>query len=872
MEVINVGMRKSIKTMCAVAQTAQFISLMPKPQDFVLRVIDDVVYLSSQVKVLSDEMNRLLDAYADVPVNYLMTQMNSITGSLTSIVNKVSDFSATMVDQTIGLAENTSQMVTDLTGAAIDTAGALTGAVVNLGSAVAQTPAYLLSQSDIAGTVNDGAEVIMEYVDGKFQNVKNDAVSEMEQVTRTLDDARTKSLDKINETTNKVNASIEKAYQYVEKLITKLREQMKKLEQVMDTGFKDVTGMSSISSGVDKVTEAISDMDQNPLTQAAGSITSTLSDVINNFNIGKVVFAFTGVMTQSLLVKTGLDELPPIDFEAMLNKVRDDIEMTPEELYAQYEAINSELTDAYNEFIEFGDESAKIPTEDRNYTSKNYKEFIKEYENDLTEQRNQIRTHMKYNAGDIDERNLKKELRSAIREARKYRSKVKNAKQAQKFKDILSDQLNTFKKNVETRCNGIKEDWDTMMKQYEKSVKNIKTFFSEGGSCSEFIDDCCDAINKDFDDIKELCKNLTTQLIGCTLKVSMPSDVGPVVPNPGYKIADFWMDIKTIFKFIKDLITLVMDIIANINKIARVMINGINNLGEIIKQLMDMLGLKWLMDLIQSIINLFGSNISDIKLRLENTLTPIYYRDTEEYNNTMDAIDDLLDGGNISKSQKAMINELFTMSGTNNTYSKLLSTYKKAENGNKEANEKLDEMFDNLEKGGDEIVAYKSPIIEESNSEQSVSDLANGESFDGDIKFIGWKFYHPDLSHTGSTYYSSNFMKKIKSKIIKKASKNGHKTKGGVTMLKTKKIGIGIGDNRPTAYNAFYWYTCYTEDLEKDCYDGMTKQDAIVIKGSMQTQNGSVVELSDGRKVFVGESNVRSGDYVVVEGVKYRVK
>ena len=66
------------------------------------------------------------------------------------------------------------------------------------------------------------------------------------------------------------------------------------------------------------------------------------------------------------------------------------------------------------------------------------------------------------------------------------------------------------------------------------------------------------------------------------------------------------MDIKTILKFIKDLLTLIIDIINNINKLARIMLNGVNNLKEIIQQLMDIVGLKWLMDLVQNILNLFA--------------------------------------------------------------------------------------------------------------------------------------------------------------------------------------------------------------------------------------------------------------------------
>ena len=70
---------------------------------------------------------------------------------------------------------------------------------------------------------------------------------------------------------------------------------------------------------------------------------------------------------------------------------------------------------------------------------------------------------------------------------------------------------------------------------------------------------------------------------------------------------------------------------------------------------------------------------------------------------------------------------------------------------------------------------------------------------------------------------------------------------------------------------AFYWYTYYTEDLEKDCFEFNATDNSTIIDNVVHTENGSVVQLSDGRKVFVANNMVKSGDYVNVDGVKYRV-
>ena len=139
MGIINAGIKKGIKAMAVVAQTAQFVSLMPKPKDFVTRIVGDVVYLSSRVIKLSDDLNRLLDSYTEIPTNYLMTDLNSITGSLTGITDRLNIYSQNAVNQVVGLGENATNMITELTGSAIDTTGELTSAIVSLGYAVAET-------------------------------------------------------------------------------------------------------------------------------------------------------------------------------------------------------------------------------------------------------------------------------------------------------------------------------------------------------------------------------------------------------------------------------------------------------------------------------------------------------------------------------------------------------------------------------------------------------------------------------------------------------------------------------------------------------------------------------------------------------------
>lgn len=879
MEVINTGMRKGIKAMAVVCQTAQFVSLMPKPKDFVTRIVGDVVYLSAQLTKLSEDMNKLLDSYADIPVNYFMTQVNSITGSLSGIANRLNTYTQNGVNQIAGLGENALNTISEITGAAIDTTGSLTSAVVSLGSAVVQTPVNILGQTDTGEEINDAAEIVLEWTNNGFKTIKDDVTKPINDVTNKLNNLKSGVTDTINGATNTVNDKIQEAQKWIQTLINELRDKVKKLSNLMDTGFKDVTGLSSISKGSTTISTGLAESGEESLAgTATQSITSSLSNVINNFSISKVVFAFAGVITQSAIVKLGLDQLPPIDFESMMYKIRDDITMTEDDLYKQYQQLSDST---YNDIIKFGEDLSKNPSEFRNYSAENYDKFKDEFEDELKKQREDIRTRMKFAKNDRSQATIaKKEIRSAIKEIEKYRKQIKNAKQTSTLKSIIDDELKNFKKEIEYRSNSIKSDWESMMKQYRDAIKEIKEFFSTGGSCDMFIDDCCNQINKDCNDIKEMCKNLASQLIGCTIKVAMPADIGPVFPNPVYKISDFLMDVKTIIKFIKDLITLIIDIINNVNKLVRIMLNGINSLKEILDEFLNIIGLKWLMNLVQNIINLFGDNIKSARLRLENTLSPVYFSDTKEYENSLEALESLLDGKRISIRETLtgsidMLNSINSINkdfnevyngAKNISYINTSATTDRAVDYAEKQSEKVQKLIDELEKRGDEIVAYKSPIIEEPGDTTTVSNMIDGGSSDIDIKFIGWNFFHPNLDHTNNDYYKSNFMKKIKSKIIKKAAKNGHKKRGGVNGLRTRwKV------KSDTAYDAFYWYTYYTEDLEKDCFEFNTTNNTVIIDNVVHTENGSVVQLSDGRKVFVANNMVKSGDYVNVDGVKYRV-
>ena len=153
---------------------------------------------------------------------------------------------------------------------------------------------------------------------------------------------------------------------------------------------------------------------------------------------------------------------------------------------------------------------------------------------------------------------------------------------------------------------------------------------------------------------------------------------------------------------------------------------------------------------------------------------------------------------------------------------------------------------------------------------------------DDGTDFKGWIFYHENIDNR---YKSSQFLKQFFSRLImKRAAKTGNRKRGGVNMLKDrnvfkvyKKYDINSKfanvNYMPKAFDAFYWYTKFTTDPNDDGldtqYDG---NNGDIISPVMTTENGTLVELEDGRRVFVNDFGIRSGDYVLVEGKRYRVR
>jgi hypothetical protein len=289
-----------------------------------------------------------------------------------------------------------------------------------------------------------------------------------------------------------------------------------------------------------------------------------------------------------------------------------------------------------------------------------------------------------------------------------------------------------------------------------------------------------------------------------------------------------------------------------------------------LKILKDLIGVDKILNMIDYLIALFRPKMMDAKILLENAISPIYYNETEEYEMKVEALEALLeddkDGGNVDKFYY-----------TDDTYAR--NKYKKEFGGGKQSEEDIEELLEELEKKGErEIVAYRSPILND----------------DGD-DFAGWIFYYADAYDDMKKTWG-DAKKRRRNRLIKKASTKNKmrqgKLIGGVAQLK-KNMSFGqykngeYVKNSVTGFKAYYWYTKWTTD-PTDCepdfsnveftYDkdgnliGSKAINANVVSPIQTTSNGSLVELSNGQRVFVEGKIVKSGDFVNVNGVKYKVK
>ena len=913
--------RKAIKKMAQVSQCARALSLMPSAEDFAMRLIGDMRVIAKMLNNISTRINEILDKYSTIPGEFLLEGFDEILKKL----DDISDYAKFAIKETSDVMTSTvktTQEMTDALGSAVSGA---TSATLQIGGGLAYGTIAMGANIKLAMTNNGRRimtnEVVQDVVDGivpiegmesEIENRIKSEVGGMDDLAYAIRDwtenSATKSTESIDGFFEKLGSGIdgalewidekktnadavvdenigvliekvEKAKEEVEKKIERVREVFNNLIKNFDEAFGFVNGKNFAEETFRNASNTAYEKMDTPVFDAVGDVTGEIADFIKNFSIGKVVTAIGGIVVGAGAATLAMDILPHIDVDRMLKDVIGGVDTT--RLDKLTELYNNKYFESEPDLVEVPDVPWRLSIDDlEKYNADGYNKYLEEFDevNDSTrmeilEQMQKVKTSAELAAITEANKEKMKENKSALKAMRKVRRDAIKAKQIEKYKGFLSIELNYLKRECQNMKTNIKNEWDSMMRQYKTAIEEIKKFFTEDGyGGSETVDRCCDRINDDATQIVELCKSITVELTSTVAMVPTPYAIGTCVDMPVHKILAFFKDIKIIITFLKNLIRLGIDIISQLTILAKLIFNGFQSLAEILKILKDLIGVDKILNMIDYLIALFRPKMMDAKILLENAISPIYYNETEEYETKVEALEALLeddkDGGNVEKFKY-----------TDDAYAR--KKYKDKEfGGGKQSEEDIEELLEELEaKGEREIVAYRSPIL-------------NAEGDD----FAGWIFYHAyaydDMKKTWR-----DAKKRRRNKLIKKASKKSEmrqgKLIGGVAQLK-KNMSFGYYDknekyikNSVTGFDAYYWYTKWTND-PTDCepdfsnveftYDkdgnliGAKTINENVVSPIQTTANGSLVELSNGQRVFVEGKIVKSGDFVNVNGVKYKVK
>ena len=922
-ELITKAGRKAIKKMVQVSQSVKALTLMPSAEDFTMRLIGDLRHIARRVNSISKKIDDILDKYSAIPTEFLLEGFDELIKGL----DNINDYAKFAISETADVMSNTTKSVREITDALGNAVSATTSATLQIGGgltygAVAMSANIKLAMTgngrramtnDVANDVIDGKVAITEVkeeMDNRIEkevgdidnladsirdwcndesdkgvikdsvdaidNFFGEGVSGIDKATNWIDETIKGGGEQIVD--NTIGVAIEKvenAKKEVEDRIERVKKVFEQFTQNFSEHFGFVAPVSFVEDSFRNASNTANDMD-TPVFDAVGELTGEVADFIKNFNIGKVVTAAGGLVIGAATATLSMDLLPNIDIDRMLRNVIGGVDSY--RIDKMFELYSNKYYSDPPGLLEVPDVPWRLSEDDlEKYNADAYEQYLKDFEDENNNTRSEILDKMskvKSNADlrAVSEENREKmeENKSALKAMRKIRRNAIKAKQIEKYKGFLKIELDYLKRDCLKMKDSLVRDWDLMMVQYKKALDEIKKFFNDDGKGgNDKVDRCCDRINDDATQIVELCQSITTEITNAVAMVPTPYAIGTCVDMPVHKILAFFKDVKIIVTFLKNLIRLGIDIISQLSILAKLIFNGFQSLAEIMQTLKDLIGIDKIMNMIDFLIALFRPKLVDAKVLIENALSPIYYNETEDYEQRVAALEALLEddknGGAVDKFYY-----------TNDICAKKNEQF----GGAIKTDDDIEDLLSILEeKGSREIVAYRSPILNDAGDD-----------------FAGWIYYHA-YAYDNMKKGWSNRKKRRRNKLINKASKKNKSINGrligGVAQLR-KNISFGKYDtnsgkyigNSVSGFDAYYWYTKWTSDptdCDPDFSNGYSydKEGNLVLSNTVNTsvvspiqttQNGSLVELSDGRRVFVEGKTVKSGDYVNVDGVKYKVK
>ena len=915
-KLITDGGRKAIKKIAQISQCARALHLMPSGEDFALRLIGDLRIIARRLNSISTRINEILDRYSNIPSEFLLEGFDVILKQL----DNINDYAKFAIAETADVMTSTIKSTQELTESLGSALSATSSAVLQIGGGLVYGGAAMSANLKLAMTGNGRRamtnDVVQDVVDGKV------AVSEMEtEIANRISnesDGMTDAADAIRDWTVSVSTGsvelfdgvadrinngnsehkgldgalagintakewsdgvvdssvgvliekVENAKKQVEDKIERVREIFNNLTKNFDEAFGFVNGKNFAEETFRNASNTAIEKMDTPVFDALGEVTGEIADFIKNFNVGKVITAMGGIVVGAGAATLAMDLLPHIDVDRMLIDIIGGVDTY--RVDKMMELYRNKYNESGPDLLEVPDVPWLLSKDDlEKYNADGYNSYLEKFTEINDNTRCEILEKMQNSTGVLNRMAISRENRekmkedknkkdSALKAMRKVRRDAIKAKQIEKYKGFLSIELEYLKRECNNMKFSIKREWDLMMDQYKTAIKEIKRFFTEDGcGGNDAIDRCCDRINDDATQIVELCKSLGVELTSAINMIPTPYAIGTCVDMPVHKLLAFFKDIKIIITFLKNLIRLGIDIISQLTILAKIICNGLQSLADIMNTLKNLIGVDRILNMINYLVELFRPKMIDAKILLENSISPVYYNETDDYEARVAALESLIDADYENDDVKVTVDKFLY---TEDVYHK---KYDKNGIGGEVKAGELEDILEQLEEKGErEIVAYRSPIL-------------NAEGDD----FAGWIFFHPDAYSSMDTQWKP-WIKRVKNKLIKRASKKNKlglgKLRGGIAQLKRNKtFGKTVNGEyqrwTKNGYDAYYWYTKWTND-PTDCLPDMDNKGEDVVSPVTTTANGSLVELSDGRRVFVEGEVVKSGDYVNVNGVKYRVK
>lgn len=856
--------RKGLKTAAKVLWSIGALSQMPQPNDFARMITSDILYFTGRVQKLSKDLNKVMSTYDDIPIDFIIDNVNSMFDSTVSMLNKVEN-----------RTNNINNYAKDITRMEDDN---ILTTTVDLFAAsedlIKTTEANVKHTSQLASNIgsNNSAQNTVSDINNSINNVNSYTDNVASKVTDITGNAKNTLRDTQSQITGLLNS--------VKKMIKEFSESVDSM-----FGIDSMHSSTSTFGNLSSLDRTSGNDFENMAATAISATTETVSSIINDFSIGRFITGCTGIITTTSMMESGIMKLPRINVEKMLNNVTGKIKTNKtEKMLDDLVQYDPETFNRYKKT--FDEELRKQRNAIKNKLSRknNLSSIIQE---SATLKAKQNFNSAMNNLSDAE----KNEIKSAIKEIKKQRRKARKAKIANKIKDTLLADIKRFASDMKIFFKNVKKKWNDMIKRYETTIKEIKSFWI-GGKGNEAIDKICKDINLNVNEIIKICTiDLPVQITNVSVDVSLPRAFGTCVTNIAQHIVQFFAEVKVIIKFISDLMKCIIRIIKDIKDLLQLLFNGINNLLEIINQLKDLCSLKWLFDLIKKIKGSANNCIQNSIELMENSLQPIYFKDTITYEKIMDKFDEMLD----MTEQKEQEYE---------------TRYKKSKIEEANVNNEIESISDAIEKQIDEfeenyaniIVAYKSIVFKRDENGELIYDKTQEKEnaisneyglTDGldnsDIKMPKidrYNYFHPNLDHINASEFKG-FIKRLQKRrrkkhgrFISKCCRRNNSKNGGVLGLKNKK---NIVKNKKTsAYDLFYWYyqletenTFFLSDYDKFEEDDNGYNKYISNLVSFDTKKGSVVtvELPDGKKqqLFIENTNVKTGDYVNYNGNRYKI-